>query len=194
MRDIAIHQTLAQTTWPASGRTSLLRGAILVLVGSALIAVSARVQVPMWPVPMTMQTFAVLVVGMAYGWRLGGLTLLAYLGEGAIGLPVFASGGGIAYFAGPTTGYLLGFLLSATFVGWAAERGWDRTMAHTAAAMAVGTAIIFVCGVAWLAVFLGDVEKALVGGLNPFILGAAVKIALATVLLPTIWRIVGRGR
>ena len=190
----AADQNLAAAAWPAEGMAPLLRGLILVLAGTVFIAICAHIKVPMWPVPMTMQTFAVLVIGMAYGWRLGGLTVLAYLGEGAAGLPVFATGSGLAYLAGPTAGYLAGFLLAALFVGWAAERGWDRSLAHVAATMAAGTAIIFACGVPWLAGFLGAWDKALAGGLYPFLLGDAIKVALAAMLLPAAWRLVDRRR
>jgi biotin transport system substrate-specific component len=138
---------------------------------------------------MTMQTFAVLVVAMSFGLRLGGATLLLYLAEGAIGLPVFASGSGLAYMAGPTGGYLAGFFLAAILVGWLAEKGWDRSVVFTLAAMALGTALIFLPGVTWLAIFLGDLDKAVASGLTPFLVGAAVKIALAAALLPFAWRL-----
>lgn len=174
---------------------NMLRLVVLALAGSALMAVAAKIQVPMWPVPMTMQTFAVLVIAMSYGLRLAGATMLLYLAEGAAGLPVFASGGGLAYFAGPTAGYLVGFLVAAILVGWLAEKGWDRTVVSTLIAMALGTAAIFALGVAWLAIFLGDADKAIASGLTPFLLGAAVKIALAAAVLPMAWRLLsGRIR
>ena len=133
--------TLINAIWPRE-TGGLLRLALLAIAGSALMAVSAKIQVPMWPVPMTMQTFAVLVIGMAYGARLAGATLLLYLAEGAVGFPVFASGGGIAYMAGPTGGYLVGFLIAAVMVGWLAERGWDRNVVLTFLANLGGTVII----------------------------------------------------
>lgn len=184
---------LIETLWPSQGTAAFraLRLGVLVVAGTALMALSAKINVPMFPVPMTMQTFAVLVIGMAYGWRLGGLTLLAYLAEGAVGLPVFAGGAGIAYMAGPTGGYLAGFAIAAVLVGWLGERGWDRSVAPTLAAMALGTAIIFGLGVAWLSTLIGF-EKAVAAGFVPFLVGAAVKIALAAAVLPFAWRIVGR--
>lgn len=185
--------TLIDTLWPRQSG-GLLRLGLLAVAGSILMALSARAQVPMWPVPMTMQTFAVLVIGMAYGYRLAGATLLLYLAEGAVGLPVFASGGGIAYFAGPTTGYLAGFLVAAVLVGWLGERGWDRSVPLTFVAMFFGTAIIFVLGVAWLAVFLNDFQAALANGFSPFIVGAFVKIALAAAVLPIVWKLAIRKR
>lgn len=174
---------------------NMLRLAVLAIAGSALMAVSAKIQVPMWPVPMTMQTFAVLVIAMSFGMRLGGSALLLYLAEGAVGLPVFASGGGLAYFAGPTAGYLAGFLVAAVLVGWLAEKGWDRNVVQTLIAMALGTIVIFGLGVAWLSIFLGDADKAIASGLTPFLVGAAVKIALAAAVLPIAWRLLsGRVR
>ena len=178
------HQTLAAALWPAEGMSKALRAILLAVVGSALLTVSAKIQVPFWPVPMTMQTFAVLVIGMAYGWRLGAATVLLYLVEGAAGLPVFAGGGGAAYMAGTTGGYLVGFL---------AGRGWDRAAGTTLLAMLLGTAIIFLLGVAWLAGLIG-LEKAIAGGLTPFLAGAGFKIILAAAVLPLAWRLVGRDR
>ena len=185
---------LIDTLWPSRGAAASLRGlrlAVLVAAGTALMALSAKVQVPMWPVPMTMQTFAVLVIGMAYGWRLGGVTLLAYLAEGAAGLPVFASGAGVAYFFGPTGGYLVGFVVAAMLVGWLGERGWDRSVVPTLVAMTLGTAVIFGLGVGWLSTIVGF-DKAVAAGLVPFLLGAAFKIALAAAVLPVAWRLLGR--
>ena len=185
--------TLIDAIWPRQSG-GLLRLALFAVLGSILMALSAHTQVPMWPVPMTMQTFAVLVIGMAYGYRLAGTTILLYLAEGAVGLPVFASGGGIAYFAGPPTGYLIGFLVAAIFVGWLGEKGWDRSVPLTFVAMLGGTAIIFVLGVAWLSAFLGDFHAALANGLTPFSVGAFVKIALAAAVLPIVWKFAIRNR
>ncbi len=181
--------TLINALWPREAG-GVLRLALLAIVGSALMAISAKIQVPMYPVPMTMQTFAVLVIAMAYGTRLAGATLLLYLAEGAVGLPVFASGAGLAYMAGPTGGYLVGFVVAALLVGWLAERGWDRNIGATFAANLIGTLIIFVLGVAWLSTIMGSFEKAIAAGLTPFVIGAVVKIALAAAVLPLVWRLV----
>ncbi len=195
--------TLIDTVWRGSEGARFLRLAALAVIGTALIALSARIQVPFWPVPMTMQTFAILVIGMAYGWRLGGATVLLYLAEGAVGLPVFAGGGGIAYFAGPTTGYLVGFVVAAAIVGALAERGWDRSVSKTLLANTLGTVMIFVPGVLWLAMFLtraNDLEPAAglmaawTAGALPFLAGAAAKIALAAAVMPFAWRLVGRRK
>jgi biotin transport system substrate-specific component len=177
---------------PADRIARPLRLAILVLAGSALIALSARIQVPMWPVPMTMQTFAVLVIGMACGARLGAAIVAVYLLEGLVGLPVFASGAGPAYFAGPTGGYLIGFLISAAVVGALAERGWGRAPLMAFAAQMIGTAFIFVLGVGWLAALIGP-DQAIAHGLLPFIPGAIVKAALAALLLEGLGRFFRRA-
>ena len=165
----------------------------LAVLGTIAITISAKINVPMWPVPMTMQTFVILVIGFAYGSRLGGATVMLYLAEGAAGLPVFAGGGGLAYMAGPTGGYLVGFVLAAIVVGALAERGWSRNWLMTIIAMTIGTAFIFVFGVAWLANLIGF-EKAIAGGLTPFLVGAAVKIGLAAAVMPLAWTLVDAKR
>ena len=180
--------TLATELWPSTDTNRWTRNTVLVIGGSLLLWVTAKAQIPFWPVPITMQTFAVLLLGAAYGWRLGGTAVLLYLAEGAVGLPVFAKGGGLAYFLGPTGGYLVGFLLAALAVGWLAQRGWDRSVVTTVAAMLVGELIIFGLGVAWLEQFIG-IDKAIAAGVTPFLWGETAKIALATALLPATWSI-----
>jgi len=194
---LAPRATLAAVLWPTRSQTALVRAALLALGGSLLLTFSAKLQVPFWPVPMTMQTFAVLVIGMGLGARLGSATVALYLAEGALGLPVFAGtpekGIGLAYLLGPTGGYLVGFLASAALLGWLAEHGWDRRIGSTLAAMALGTTLIFACGLAWLGHLIGF-DKAVQFGLLPFLPGAALKIALAAVLLPGVWRLLGPRR
>ncbi|WP_088150515.1 biotin transporter BioY [Inquilinus limosus] len=169
--------------WRTDGQSGLLRAAVLVVLGSALMALSAKVQVPFIPVPMTLQSGVVLLIGGAYGWRLGGLAMLAYLAEGLVGLPVFAGlAAGPAYFAGPTAGYLVGFVASAALMGLAVERGWTRSLVGMAAAIIVASVVPFVTGVAWLAVLVGP-AAAISAGLVPFIPAAALKGALAGLLL-----------
>ncbi|GAB6053787.1 biotin transporter BioY [Magnetospira thiophila] len=197
MRAEALHPTLLSAAFPLQRQNALLRGLFLAFVGSLLLTLSAKVQVPFWPVPMTMQTFMVLLIGASFGPRLGVATIGLYLLEGALGLPVFAGtpekGIGLAYMTGPTGGYLLGFVLSAATVGLLAQRGWDRSFLGTLATMTIGTAIILLCGVTWLSSLIGF-EKALQFGLTPFLLGAAAKIALAAVVLPGAWRLLARLR
>ncbi|HYG56017.1 MAG TPA: biotin transporter BioY [Burkholderiales bacterium] len=164
---------------------------MLAVAGSLLLTVSAKVQIPFWPVPMTMQTFVVLVLGMAYGWKLGAATMLLYLAEGALGLPVFAGtperGIGIAYMVGPTGGYLAGFVAGAILCGWLAERGWDRSAWRTALAMTAGHLLILLLGFLWLSSLVGA-AKAYAVGVAPFYAATVAKTALAVVALPLAWR------
>jgi biotin transport system substrate-specific component len=185
------YPTLIGTLWPA--RTAqLLRWIVLMVAGSLFVAICAQIQVPLQPVPITMQTFAALVVGMAYGARLGAATLLLYLIEGAIGLPVFAGfASGLLSLA--SGGYIIGFVLAAGVVGWLAERGWDRNTPTTALAMLIGNIVIYVPGLLWLATFVGT-DKVLAYGLTPFLLGDLLKLALATIALPLAWKLVGHPR
>ncbi|PZU88367.1 MAG: biotin transporter BioY [Chelatococcus sp.] len=155
-----------------------------VLIGTALLAFSSRITVPMLPVPMTMQTFAVTLIGALYGWRLGAITVLAWLAEGAMGLPVLANGaGGLAPFFGPTAGYLVAFVAAAALCGLLAERGWNgRSLPLAFAAMLIGNLVCLVGGGLWLTWLIGA-QKALAVGVLPFVPGAVLKSALAASLL-----------
>ena len=185
---------LAASVWPEN-RSGLLRAALLCLLGSALLTLSAKVQVPFWPVPMTMQTYAVLVIAAMFGSRLGVATVLLYLAQGAAGLPVFAGtpekGLGLAYMMGPTGGYLVGFIVAAWIVGLLAERGWDRSIVRLFAAMALGHFVIFGFGIAWLAQLVGA-EKAWMLGVAPFYAATVFKTALGAVTLPAAWALIDR--
>jgi biotin transport system substrate-specific component len=165
------------------------------IAGTALLTISAKVQVPLPYVPMTLQTLVVLMIGASYGWRLGGATVALYLAEGAMGLPVFANTpplpAGIGYFMGPTGGFLFGFLAAAVATGYMAERGWDRSLPRVIVMMAVGHALIFAFGVAWLAHLLGP-AKAWAVGFVPFIAGTVLKTALAAALMRAAWTLVRR--
>jgi biotin transport system substrate-specific component len=175
--------TFADLLWPARGASRPLRALLLALLGSALLTISAKLEVPFYPVPMTMQTLVVLLLGMAYGARLGAATVLLYLAEGAVGLPVFAGtperGVGIAYMMGPTGGYLVGFVLSAAITGWLIERrhDWQALLL----AVTAGTIVVFIPGVLWLAHLIGF-EQSIVHGLTPFVWGAVLKGAVAMAL------------
>ena len=157
-----------------------------VIAGIAVLAISAHIKIPFYPVPVTMQTLAVLAIGMTYGTRLGGATLLGYLGVGAAGAPVFAGGAGVAYMMGPTGGYLLGFFVAAVVLGALAERGWTRSIITTVAAMVLGNAIIYLLGVSWLANLIGS-QKAIEFGLLPFLYGDALKLVIAALGVPYLW-------
>ena len=181
--------SLLETVAPRGG---LLTAAAAAILGSLLLAASAKVQVPFWPVPMTMQSMVVILLGMAYGSRLATATVLLYLAEGLAGLPVFAgAGAGPAYMMGPTAGYLLGFVLAAGVTGWLAERGWDRSPVKAVAALAIGHALLFVPGVAWMAVLFGG-EKAVALGLTPFLAATVLKTALGAAIMQAAWKVVAR--
>lgn len=161
----------------------------LLLVASAYVAFP----LPFSPVPVTGQTFGVLLVAMALGRVRGTGVVVAYLLEGAAGLPVFAGGAaGPQVLFGPTGGYLLGFVLAAYMVGSLAERGWDRTIFRSIVAMTIGYAIIFACGVAMLSRFV-PVDTVIALGLTPFLVGMLVKIGLAAWILPLVWKRAGEG-
>jgi biotin transport system substrate-specific component len=169
-----------------------LRLATLAICGSAFIAVMAQIQVPLKPVPITMQTFAVLVIGAAYGWRLGTGTVALYLAEGAVGLPVFAGfKGSLAVLLGPTGGYLFGFVLAAGTIGWLAARGWDRLPHMVVLAMVLGNIAIYVPGLFWLAKFVPE-GQVLAMGMTPFLIGDGLKLLLAAAALPLAWKCVRR--
>ena len=173
-----------------SAATSAVTKAALVVFGSLLLAVSAQFKIPLYPVPVTGQTLVVLLIGMTYGPRLGGITLAAYLFEGALWLPVFAGGAaGAAVLMGPTAGYLFGFLLAAIAMGFLAERGMGRTVVSTIAAMVMGNCVIYLCGALWLANFIGF-GQAIAAGVLPFLYGDALKLVVAAGLMPWAWRAV----
>ena len=173
-----------------SAATSAVTKAALVVFGSLLLAVSAQFKIPLYPVPVTGQTLVVLLIGMTYGPRLGGITVAAYLFEGALGLPAFAGGAaGVAVLMGPTAGYLFGFLLAAIAMGYLAERGMGRTVVSTIAAMVIGNCVVYLCGALWLANFIGF-GQAIVMGVLPFLYGDALKLVVAAGLMPWAWRAV----
>ncbi|MGB9639970.1 MAG: biotin transporter BioY [Anaerolineales bacterium] len=159
----------------------------LIFISSWLIAMLAQISIPLQPVPLTGQTFAVLLVAALLGKKRGALTVMAYLAQGALGLPVFAGGtGGILHLIGPSGGYLFGFILAAFIVGWLSEIGWDRKFGKTTLAMLIGNSLIYGCGLPWLANFIGW-HNVLRAGFYPFILGDILKIILAATFLPGGW-------
>ena len=192
----ATDRVLVQTFGPETGAGLRVKQAALVLLGIAALTLAANVRVPMWPVPVTMQTFAVLTIGAAYGARLGLATLLGYLALGAAGVAVFTGEtAGLAYMAGPTGGYLLGFAVAAWTMGRLAEAGWDRSVARMVAALLLGNALIYAFGLPWMA-WLFAAEKGMAWvlhwGMTAFLPGDALKLALAALLVPAIWRATGR--
>lgn len=186
--------TLLERMLPVSadGNALWLRYVVAVLAGSALLTLSAKIAIPFYPVPLTLQTMVVLCLGMVLGPRLGAAAVIAYLMQGAMGLPVFAGtpekGVGIAYMLGTTGGYLLGFVVAAFVVGLLAQRRWDRSIVTVVAAMVVGNIIIYAFGLAWLGSIVGWDKPVLAWGMTPFLLGDFAKILIAAALLPTIWK------
>lgn len=195
---------LAETFLPVTGDSETgiwLRRALLVALGIGALVLAAKIRVPFWPVPMTMQTFAVLAIGAAYGARLGGVTLLGYLAIGALGFDVFTSSSaennGLAYMMGGTGGYLLGFLLAALTLGALARRGWDRNPMQMGIAMGLGQVLIFLPGVLWLGHLFADAKGwawVVEVGLTNFLVAEVLKVALAMMLFPVLWRMVGNAR
>ena len=189
---------LANTFGPETGAAKRLKQVALVLMGVALLAIAAKIRVPMWPVPITMGTFAVLSIGAAYGPRLGLATILGYLLVGALGFDVFAGSSaeaaGITYMMGGTGGYLVGYVLATVALGALAARGWDRSVGRMGLALLIGNALIYVPGLLWLGHLYGWDKPILQWGLTPFLIGDVIKLALAAMLLPAIWKLVSRTR
>lgn len=194
------YRTLSETLWPAEGAALWAKRAVLVAAGVVVLGLAAKAAVPVWPspVPITLGTFAVLTIGAAYGPRLGLATILAYLLLGALGWDVFAGSSaeenGIAYMLGGTGGYLLGYLLAVLALGFAARRGWDRSVGGMTLAMLAGNALIYVPGLLWLGRLYGWDQPIMAWGLTPFLIGDALKLALAALLVPGLWRLVGKAR
>ena len=187
------YATLAATYRPHTRSLAWMYDVTLVVGATVAVAMSAQMALvlPFSPVPVTGQTFAVLLVGALLGPQRAVAAMLLYIAEGMAGLPVFAAGGAtVAVLAGPTGGYLAGFVVAAGMVGYLSQRGWDRGLLTTLLAMTVGTAVIFLFGVTWLAFYLSE-GSALQLGLYPFIPGAVAKIILAALLLPLGWRLPG---
>ena len=184
--------TIYTRTFPRAA--GWLRDVVLILFGALFVSVLAQVRIPLpfTPVPLTGQTFAVLLVGATLGSTRGAASMLLYITLGAFGLPVFAGGAsGMEYLSGATLGYLVGFVMAATVIGLLAERGLERSVRTSILPFLIGTIIIYVCGVAWLAIILGSFSKAIAAGLLPFLIGDAIKLIAASIALPVGWRLVG---
>jgi biotin transport system substrate-specific component len=211
MAENASRHVLTETVWPAEGAALWAKRAVLVVLGILALVISAKIRVPLppSPVPITLGTFAVLTIGAAYGPRLGVATIIGYLFVGALGFDVFTSSSaennGLAYMLGGTGGYLVGYVLAALVLGLAARRGWDRSVGGMAAAMLAGNVLIYVTGLAWLyhlvaggmfdpAKFASAWQQTLAWGLTPFLVGDALKLVLAALLVPGLWKLVGSAR
>ncbi|MEM8878439.1 MAG: biotin transporter BioY [Pseudomonadota bacterium] len=183
-------QPTRQSAAVAVSPASAIKVLLLIAIGVAALFISAKIKVPFWPVPITLQTMIVMLIGAAYGLRLGVATVISYLALGAMGMAVFTNtpplAPGPAYFLSPTGGFLLGFVICAAVIGYAVERGWAKSLMGLAAVMFFGDALLFLVGLAWLGQAvpaLGYSWKLLEAGLFPFILGDLVKIALAASLI-----------
>lgn len=194
------NRVLSDTLWAAEGTALWVKRAVLVLAGVAVLVVCAKLKffIPGSPVPVTMGTFGVLAIGAAYGFRLALVTILVYLAIGALGMDVFAGSSaeknGLVYMMGGTGGYLVGYALSAFALGFLAQRGWDRSVIWMALAMLIGNALIYVPGLLWLNTFAESWGQTFVWGITPFLIGDAMKLALAALLLPALWKFVGNAR
>ena len=181
--------TLSLRLFPRTA--SWLRDLFLILAGSWLVAFFAQVEIPMLPVPITGQTFAVLLIGALLGSKRGAAAMISYITQGAMGLPFFAGGAsGLGILTGTTAGYLLGFVVAAYVIGLLAERGLERSIRTSILPFLVGTVIIYAFGVAWLSIVLGSLSKAIQFGLFPFLVGDAIKLAAAAIALPAAWKFV----
>jgi biotin transport system substrate-specific component len=190
--------TLLGVFQPKGDAAKLAANIATVVLGTLLITICAKINVPVWPVPVTMQGFAIAALAAAFGMRIGVATVALYLIEGAFGLPVFATGGGLAYIAGPTGGFLIGFLALAAIVGYAADRGASGKPLTLFAAMLVGDAVLFVLGFAWLVLLAGQagwidqsnvVASAFAKAVQPFIVWDILKMALAALTVTGAWNL-----
>ena len=188
--------TLAATLWPHEN--TVLRGIVFAVVGSLLLTLAAKVKIPIEPVPVTLQVFVLLALALTMGARLAAATVLLYLAQGATGLPVFTGtpekGLGLVYMLGGTGGYLIGFLIAATAVGWLADRGFSHRVVLSFIAVIVGLIAIYVPGLLWLASLYGWDKPILEWGFYPFIGPDLLKAALAACLVPATWRLLSGGR
>lgn len=184
--------TIYTRTFPRAA--GWLRDAILIVLGALFVAALAQVKIPLpfTPVPLTGQTFAVLLAGAVLGSNRAAASMALYIALGVSGLPVFAGGAsGMAYLSGPTLGYLIGFVLAAYVIGLLAERGLERSVRTSLIPFLAGTLIIYICGVTWLTILLGSLGKAVAAGLLPFLIGDTLKLIAASLVLPGAWRLIG---
>ena len=192
------NKVLSEMFGPTEGTALRMKQAALVLVGIAVLAIAAKIKIPMYPVPVTMGTFAVLTIGAAYGPRLGLTTIIGYMIIGALGFDVFATSSaeasGLEYMMGSTGGYLVGYVLATLALGALARKGWDRSMVWMAVAMLIGNALIYVPGLLWLGELYGWDKPILAWGLTQFLVGDALKLVLAAAMVPAVWKLVGNAR
>lgn len=193
--------TLLGTFQPKSDAAKLATNLVTVVLGTLVITLAAKVNVPVWPVPVTLQSMAVAALAAAFGARIGVATVALYLLEGAMGLPVFATGGGLPYLLGPTGGFLLGFLFMAGIIGFAADRGASGKPMTLFGAMLVGEAVLLALGFAWLLLLSGQAQwidqtnvlaSAWARAVQPFLVWDVLKLALAALTVTGVWSLIGR--
>jgi biotin transport system substrate-specific component len=175
---------------------SAINNVALILSGAVFTAYAAQLVIPMWPVPITAQTLAVLLVGSVLGATRGAISLIVYFSMGAVGLPVFSAATSLSF--GPTFGYLVGFIAAAAVVGYLSQRGWHKSVAGVLGSFAIANTVIYLFGLPWLAFVLGslgaanDLASVAAAGLAPFILGDVIKMTVAAALLPLAWKFLGK--
>jgi biotin transport system substrate-specific component len=175
---------------------SAINNVALILSGAVFTAYAAQLVIPMWPVPMTAQTLAVLLVGSVLGATRGAISLIVYFSMGAVGLPVFSAATSLSF--GPTFGYIVGFIAAAALVGYLSQRGWHKSVAGVLGSFAIANSVIYLFGLPWLAFVLGslgaanDLVSVSAAGLAPFIIGDVIKMTLAAALLPLAWKFLGK--
>ncbi len=187
--------TLAPTLYTRSFPrvSNWMRDLSLIVAGSLFVALFAQIEIPMRPVPITGQTFAVLLVGALLGSKRGAAAMIAYIVEGAAGLPFFAGGAsGVGILTGATAGYLVGFVVAAYVIGLLAERGLERSVRTSIVPFLIGTLIIYIFGVTWLSILVGNLDKGIQFGLLPFLIGDAIKLIAAALALPAAWKLYNR--
>jgi biotin transport system substrate-specific component len=175
---------------------SAINNVALILSGAVFTAYAAQLVIPMWPVPITAQTLAVLLVGSVLGATRGAISLIVYFSMGAMGLPVFSAATSLSF--GPTFGYLLGFIAAAALIGYLSERGWHKSVTGVLGSFAIANSVIYIFGLPWLAFALGtlgaanDLASVAAAGLAPFIIGDVIKMTVAAALLPLAWKFLGK--
>lgn len=193
-------KVLTESFWAAEGNALLVKRIVLVVAGIFALAVAAKIKLPIppSPVPVTMGTFAVLTIGAAYGPRLGLATVFGYMLIGALGFDVFANSSaeanGLTYMMGGTGGYLVGYVLATLAMGYLARIGWDRNVFKMGASMLIGNALIYIPGILWLAYLYTWEKPILEWGLTPFLIGDGMKLALAALIVPALWKLIGSAR
>ena len=200
MISIGIKNSLVEEAFFKTGSFLMLKRLTLVVVGIFMLALFSKIKIPIWPspVPINLATLSVLTIGLTYGPKLGLTTVYGYLMLGTLGFDIFANSSakvnGMEYMLGSTGGYLFGYLLATIALGFLARAGWDRNVFKIVLALIIGNALIYIPGIFWLAELYTWNKPILAWGLTPFLIGDALKILLAALVIPSIWRFIGSAR